>query len=65
MTWEHYELYSIDEDGNEELIDTDGSVKKLRQLVTLTLEEDEGIIECIIYQEDEEGELTELERISK
>lgn len=62
MTWEHYELYSIDEDGVEELVETDGSLKKLQKLAKEQLTE--YYPECVIYREDEDGELVEVERIS-
>jgi len=61
MTWEHYELYSIDEDGVEELVETDGSLKKLQQLAKEHLTE--YYPECVIYREDDDGELVEIERI--
>lgn len=62
MTWEHYELYSIDEDGVEELVETDGSLKKLQLLAKESLTE--YYPECVIYREDENGDLVEVERIS-
>lgn len=62
MTWELYEVWSVDEDGHEDLIDTTKSLKEARQLAQANLTE--YYVECIIYQENEDGELIELERIS-
>jgi hypothetical protein len=61
MNWELYEVWAVDVDGHEDLIDTTKSLKEARQLATLNIDED--ISECIIYAEDQEGELVELERI--
>jgi hypothetical protein len=61
MTWEFYEVWSVDEDGHEELIDTTQSLKEARQLAEQSLTE--YYAECIIYKEDADGELQELERL--
>jgi hypothetical protein len=61
MTWEFYEVWSVDEDGHEELIDTTKSLKEARQLAEESLTE--YYAECIICKEDADGELVELERI--
>jgi len=63
MNWELYEVWAVDQDGNEDLIDTTKSLKEARQLATLNIDEDVGIIECVIYQEDEEGTLNEVTRV--
>ena len=63
MTWEFYEVWSIDEDGHEDLIDTTKSLKEARQMAELNL--GDGCVECVIYQEKEDtGDLVEVERIS-
>jgi hypothetical protein len=64
MNWELYEVWAVDIDGHEDLIDTTKSLKEARTLATLTLEDDD-IVDCIIYQEDENGDLIELEKLSK
>ena len=61
MNWELYEVWSIDEDGHEDLVDTTKSLKEARQIADANLTE--YYPEYIIYKEDEEGELIELERI--
>jgi hypothetical protein len=61
MNWELYEVWSIDEDGHEDLVDTTKSLKEARQIADANLTE--YYPEYVIYKEDEEGELIELERI--
>lgn len=62
MIWELYEVWSIDIDGHEELVDTTNSLKEAQQLAKESLTDD--ILEVIIYKEDEEGELVEVEVIT-
>ena len=62
MIWELYEVWSIDTDGHEELIETTKSLKEARLLAHANLSE--YYTECVIYQENEEGEPVEIERIS-
>jgi hypothetical protein len=61
MNWELYEVWSVDEDGHEDLIDTTKSLKEARVIAESNLTE--YYVECIIYAEDPEGELVEIERI--
>jgi hypothetical protein len=60
MNWELYEVWSIDADGNEDLIDTTKSLKEARQIAQANVTE--YYVECVIYAEDENGELLEVER---
>lgn len=62
MSWVQYEVWSVDEDGHEELIDTTNSLKEARQLAEESLQD--SIVECIIYRE-EDGELEEIEVLVK
>lgn len=62
MSWAQYEVWSVDEDGHEELIDTTNSLKEAKKLAEESLQDD--IVECIIYRE-EEGELEEVEVVVK
>jgi len=62
MNWELYEVWAVDTDGHEELIETTKSLKEAKQIANLKVEE-EAITECIIYREDEEGDLVEVEKI--
>ena len=61
MNWELYEVWSVDEDGHEDLIDTTKSLKEAREIALANLTE--YYVECIVYAEDPEGELVEIERI--
>jgi hypothetical protein len=62
MTWEFYEVWSVDDLGHEELIDTTQSLKEARLLAEQSLTE--YYAECIIYKEDADGDLVELERLT-
>lgn len=57
MPWVQYEVWSVDEDGHEELIDTTNSLKEARQLAQESLQED--VVECII-KDDEDNEIEVL-----
>ena len=62
MNWELYEVWSVDEDGHELLIETTKSLKEAQAIARSSLTED--IVECIIYREDANGDLEEVEVIS-
>jgi hypothetical protein len=62
MIWELYEVWAVEFDGHEELINTTNSLKEAQQLAEESLTDD--ILEVIIYKEDEEGELIEVEVIT-
>jgi hypothetical protein len=55
MTWELYEVWAIDPDGHEELIETTQSLKQAR---TIAAQHDVHVI----YREDADGNLIEIER---
>jgi hypothetical protein len=61
MNWELYEVWAVDVDGHETLIETTKSLKEARQLAEVNLDEDN--VECVIYKEDELGDLVEVERL--
>ena len=61
MNWELYEVWSVDEDGHEDLIDTTKSLKEARAIAQSNLTD--YYVECIVYAEDPEGELVEIERV--
>lgn len=63
MNWELYEVWGVSEEGHEDLIETTKSLKEAKQLAQTTLEENEELVECVIYQEDEAGDLIEIETI--
>jgi hypothetical protein len=61
MTWELYEVWARTSDGHEDLIDTTKSLKEAQEMARWNIGED--IIECVIYAENPEGDLVEIERI--
>jgi hypothetical protein len=63
MIWELYEVWAVEQDGHESLIDTTKDLKEARRLAEESLTED--FVECIIYKENEDGELEEVEVIAK
>jgi hypothetical protein len=58
MIWVQYEVWGVEEDGHEELIETTNSLKEARRIAETALTDE--IVECIIYKE-EDGELYEEE----
>lgn len=61
MTWEFYEVWSVDEDGHESLVDTTKDIKEARHIAEQALTE--GFPSAIIYRETEDGDLEEVEVI--
>lgn len=61
MTWELYEVWGEDDDGYEELVETTKSLKEARELATKTLDD---FPIAIIYQETEDGDQEEVERLT-
>jgi hypothetical protein len=62
MNWELYEVWAVDIDGNEDLIDTTKSLKEAKEIASLNIKQ-EDITECIIYREDENGDLVEVDAV--
>lgn len=60
MIWVQYEVWGVEQDGHEELIETTNSLKEARRIAEAALTD--SIVECIIYKE-EDGELYEEEVI--
>jgi len=63
MSWELYEVWSIDSDDHEELVDTTRSLKEAQEIASATMKED-SIVEVVIYKETEDGDLEEIQRIN-
>ena len=61
MSWEMYEVWAVDNNGHETLIDTTKDIKRARLMAKESL--DDVNIECIIYKETEDGELELVERL--
>jgi len=59
MTWELYEVWARSVEGHEDLIDTTKSLKEAKEIAEINLGGD--VIECIIYKENEDGELEQVE----
>lgn len=64
MNWELYEVWAVDEDGYEDLIDTTKDLKEARHLAHTNMEDDEEIVECVIYKESE-GEMSQVEIVRR
>ena len=63
MTWELYEVWSEDDIGHQELVDTTKSLKEAKELAKNTLEL-EGIEAVTIFQELDNGDTVEIERLT-
>lgn len=63
MTWELYEVWSEDDVGHQELVDTTKSLKEAKELAKNTLEL-EGIQAVTIFQELDNGDTVEIERLT-
>jgi hypothetical protein len=61
MNWDLYEVWAVDKDGSEDLIDTTKSLKEAREIALVNIGDD--IVKCVIYQEDDTGDLQEVETV--
>ncbi len=62
MTWELYEVWAVDNDGHEQLIDTTKSLKEAIEMAEENL--DENYPETVIYKETDDGDLEEYQRFA-
>lgn len=62
MNFELYEVWTMDEAGYEELVETTSSRKQAFEIAEANLEL--GVFEAIVYQEDENGDLYEIKRFN-
>jgi hypothetical protein len=62
MNWELYEVWAVDLDGREELVETTKSMKEARVIAQTQLEL-EDCTKSYIYKEDEEGDLIKVDTI--
>ena len=60
MNWELYEVWTEDDAGQEELIETTNSCKQAFEIAQAQL--DLGYIASIVYLENEEGDLEKVKR---
>jgi hypothetical protein len=62
MNFELYEVWSVDEAGHEELVETTSSRKEALEIAEANL--GLGAMEAVVYQEDENGDLHEIKRFN-
>jgi len=62
MNFELYEVWAVDEAGHEELVETTSSRKEALEIAEANL--GLGFMEAIVYQEDENGDLHEIKRLT-
>jgi hypothetical protein len=60
MTWELYEVWTVDEDGHEDLLDTTKDIKEARRIAHKALED---FTSAIIYR-DSDGDLEFVEEVT-
>lgn len=61
MNWELYEVWAEDQDGHEQLIETTRSRSEAAIIAKNSLTAD--FVSSVVYQENEQGDLIELERL--
>ena len=62
MNFELYKVWAVDEAGHEELVETTSSRKEAIEIAEANL--GLGVIEAVVYQEDENGDLHEIKRLT-
>lgn len=62
MTWELYEVWTEDEYGHQELVDTTRSFKEAEILAQQSLTE--GSYAVLILKETQDGDIQEIERLT-
>lgn len=62
MTWELYEVWTEDEYGHQELVDTTKSYREAETLAQQSLVE--GADTVIIFKETKDGDIEEIERLT-
>jgi hypothetical protein len=63
MNYELYEVWAVDVDGHEELVETTSSRKQAFEIAEANL--GLGIHKTVVYQEDENGDLQEVKRFDQ
>jgi hypothetical protein len=61
MTWELYEVWTEDDIGHQELIETTKSLKEARDIAQSSLID---YPVAVIYRETEDGDIEEIERLT-
>ena len=62
MTWELYEVWSEDEIGHQDLLDTTKSYKEAKELAHRALSESAYAVS--IFKETDDGDTEEIERLT-
>lgn len=62
MNWELYEVWGVDDDGHEELLETTRSRKQAFEIAEGNLT---NFTETVVYLENEEGDLDEVQRFEQ
>ncbi len=62
MTWELYEVWTEDEFGHQELVDTTKSYREAETLAQQSLVE--GAYTVLIFKETDDGDIEEIERLT-
>lgn len=63
MSYELYEVWGVEEDGHEELLETTASKKQATEIAEASL--GLGYFETVVYQEDDNGEMKEIDRFEQ
>lgn len=64
MNWELYEVWGICNDDTEALIETTKSLKEAKEIARIHIADDTSdIVECVIYYEDNDGKLVEIDTV--
>lgn len=64
MNFTFFEVWAIDEDGHEELVGTTASKIDAMKMANDSLKNTESFIEVWVSQENEEGDLDEIVRLT-
>ena len=64
MSFMFYEVWAVDEDGREELVGSTSSRSDAQKMAQTALEENEQYLEIWIGEENEEGDLAEIDRLT-
>ena len=63
MNFELYEVWGVEEDGHEELLETTSAKKQAYEIAEASL--GLGFFQTVVYREDDNGDLEEVERFEQ
>ena len=64
MSFMFYEVWAVDEHGHEELVGSTSSKTDAQKMAQIALEENEQYLETWIGEENEQGDLEEIDRLT-